>query len=276
MPFTKAQPGVGFALPPEYQLCCGSAGGDYVGQFGGSECNAQSQVCGLNAQYVSPVGSIGPARDLVFCNLNQFWWQNYGVKLYDIIGYAVNPFGPAVMPQPNVGRPGFALTPTLAPEPLSPSPSPDLTPDIGRPQPRIAPNERRKPPEKGTKEKKGNVQKGLAFAVQRAFDVTEGVDALNALYDALPDTIRQGVNKSGTVRPGGYAPAGTRYATAMDKAMLLYNNLGSLNLSQAAYNLLLNHLTDKIIGSIAGGAGRTLRRNGSSTQGGIAFGGMFS
>lgn len=275
MPFTLPRPGTGFQLPGDMQLCCGSSGGSFVGQYGDNSCN--SNPCGLQAQYLTEFGLTPGAQDLIFANLNQFWWQNYGVRLYDIVGKAIKLTpGAAVRPLPNVGKAAFALTPTLAPKPLTLAPSPDLTPSIGRPAPKVRLDEKRVPPGKRVKEKKGLARKGLAFAVARAFDATEAVDAVDALFGALPKDVQKGVTRSGRVRKGGMAPEGTKYLTVFDKLGAVYRNLDRLNLNQAAYNLLVNHITDKIVGSVAGGAGRRLRNMGGSTQGGIALGGMWS
>ena len=109
----------------------------------------------------------------------------------------------------------------------------------------------------------------MGKAVQAAFAASEGADAVDAIWDALPDEVKR-TSKSGVARKGAMIGQGTRYATTIDKFMAIYRNIGRLSLSKAAKNLLINHIVDKIIGTMsAKGADKLRKQLGASGWGNI-------
>lgn len=79
---------------------------------------------------------------------------------------------------------------------------------------------------------------------------TEGKDATNAVYDALPQRI-----KLADWRNNGYKPL-----SVTQKLKSLYVNAKSIDMSKAAYNLAANEFQDRTIGRFAKGA-RTITKN---------------
>lgn len=178
--------------------------------------------------------------------------------------------GPAYAPLP-------ALTQRPAPEPfvpLLPRPSDQVAPQP-RPQPAPSPRPasqflKSEPPREGQHERKGQVHSSLGKAVAVAFAATEGIDAVDALWDALPDSVKKQTPKSGRARKGAFIGEGTAYSTPIDKALHLWKHLRSLNLSQAAINLLMNHYIDKIIGTMsAKGADKLRKQLGAAGWGNV-------
>lgn len=103
-----------------------------------------------------------------------------------------------------------------------------------------------------------------------AFAATEGIDAVDAIWDALPDKVKKQTPKSGRARKGAFIGEGTAYSTPIDKALHLWKHLQSLDLSKAAMNLLMNHYVDKIIGTMsAKGADKLRKQLGAAGWGNI-------
>lgn len=98
--------------------------------------------------------------------------------------------------------------------------------------PRISNPGRRKPPGEGKERKFYSKSKKLALLLQRLMhSYTEGLDFLNALWDAMPDHIK---NRKG-LTPG-------------QKAELIYKHFNEMDLQQAVLNLIANHLVDAVLG----------------------------
>lgn len=89
----------------------------------------------------------------------------------------------------------------------------------------------RRPPPKGTKERK--LKSPVYYrAIMSIFDlVTETMDVVNALYWAIPPNLR----KKG-------------YTSPVDKARAVYRHFGEIDLDTAIKNLMRNQLEDMLIG----------------------------
>lgn len=170
-----------------------------------------------------------------------------------------------------------ALTYRPAPDtfvPLLPRSSEQIAPQP-RPEPVPAPRTnprflRSEPPREGQHERKGQAQAAIGKAVAVAFAATEGIDAVDAIWDALPASVKKQTPKSGRARKGAFIGEGTAYSTPIDKAVQIWKHFRSLDLSKAAMNLLINHYVDKIIGNMsAKGADALRKRLGASGWGNI-------
>lgn len=265
-------------------LCGGSAGATHAFPNGWVDPNGSFKPCGLQNQ----AGGSG----------QQFWdHQPYRIdymketnpvlKRYTVMGVWVTEnrrqdaknraqqqqqLLPAVAP----------FVPMLtAPLPYWATPSPTYAEDApktwpwkgfeGPPAPpKIATKFRDTPPPPRTHERKGQVQAGIGKAVQVAFAVTEGVDVVDALFDALPASVRKNAPKSGVARKGAMIGEGTRYSTPIDKALTVFKNYKQMDLSEAVKNLLINHFVDKIIGTMsAQGADKLRKQLGAAGWGNI-------
>lgn len=105
-------------------------------------------------------------------------------------------------------------------------------------------------PDPYTRERKARVAPEVMRMLDLAHGITEGRDAIEALWDALPEDVRNQTPRSGRLRKGARLGEGTRYHTTWDKAQAVYNNLDRMNLTDAVRNLLVNHLTDAALGRI--------------------------
>lgn len=126
----------------------------------------------------------------------------------------------------------------------------------------------RRPPEKGTKETKLRGLAPFIGAVQGAFHaVTEGLDALDALHNALPKQYQA----KAVMRNGKWWNA-----SPQAKAEALYRNYDKVDWNEAVKNLIVNHYVDKFIGSVSGGAKRGLDNTpiGRIVGGRAVFGGF--
>jgi hypothetical protein len=125
------------------------------------------------------------------------------------------PFG-LVQPVPRLGTPpSFAVAPAIQ---FFPPPVRNVA------TPAVA------PPSPGERERKGALQAGLARLAAFAYAVTEGLDVLDVLHDALPEQCQ--------------VPDGT----PQEKALALYNCLDQLDLDAAIKGLILNAIEDAIVG----------------------------
>lgn len=91
----------------------------------------------------------------------------------------------------------------------------------------------RRPPGPGVKERKvkSNVA-GLFFAIQRlAHTATEAIDFIDAFHDALPSKYQAKLG-----------------ATPQEKAAAVYRHLDKMDVEKAILNLLINHVTDSVLG----------------------------
>lgn len=87
--------------------------------------------------------------------------------------------------------------------------------------------------------------------MQAAFAATEANDAIDAIYGATGTPAQR------------KAWEGKHGSTPQSKAAFIYNNADSINLSDAAKNLIANEIGDRIVGHVAGGAGDFLQGTGN-------------
>lgn len=139
----------------------------------------------------------------------------------------------------------------------------------GKP-PRARKTKPRAKPEPGTKERKlkaGGARGPLGAAVNV---LSEGADAIDALYKALPKEARR--DKSGIVSSSGKYP-GRPYATEGDKLAAIAKNWKSIDPLKAGKNLAVNHAIDHVAGHVFGGAQKGLANTGSTYLGDPIHGG---
>jgi hypothetical protein len=73
---------------------------------------------------------------------------------------------------------------------------------------------------------------GLFFAIQRlAHTATEAIDFIDAFHDALPSKYQAKLG-----------------ATPQEKAAAVYRHLDKMDVEKAILNLLINHVTDSVLG----------------------------
>lgn len=251
---------------PGTNWSCGQITGDVnlvVLQAGSLASGTPKSLCALTFQATPVASSPSPGQGYRVSYL-----RNYPVGQSSRCDYrAVRsyPAGTPIRPTPQfkVGPEPFI---PLLPDPFNHG----VAPGGGRskePQQREEPKPfapprhlRSKPPKKGEHERKGQMQAGLGKAVAIAFAGTEAADAIDAIWEALPKHIRRGTPKSGTARKGAYIGEGTKYSTPIDKAMHIFRHYRSLDLSEAAKNLLINHFIDQIIGKMSRDGADKLRK----------------
>jgi len=142
---------------------------------------------------------------------------------------------------------------TPPPPPYVPPYYPD-GPVIGTPGEPVIPNV---PPRGSTVERKGTIfaPGGAGALVQGTFHaITEGMDVLDSLYDALPEDCRKGSS------------------TPQGKAIAIYNCYERMSLSGAIENLIKNYIEDNAVGRLNAATNRGMRnaRNrGYLPQGGF-------
>lgn len=233
---------------------CGGPIGAYVFR----QALLTKPLCGLSGQYLTNSPPRVDPYSLIFADISHQTGPRYIIK--------------GIWASPLVsGSHNLAPNPTLQPVPapfipLLPNPQVGIEPGGARnprPEPRPVPAPRHlrsRPPSKGQHERKGQIASGLGKAVAAAFAVTEGVDAVDAIWSALPKDIRRSTPKSGVARKGAFIGEGTRYSTPIDKALQIYRHYKSLDLSEAAKNLLINHFIDQIIGKMSAQGADKLRK----------------
>lgn len=107
------------------------------------------------------------------------------------------------------------------------------------------------PPPKGTKEQKRKMGSGALAAVMAAVNgITEGVDLLNALYNALPSNLRWYYNEGRWWQ---------KNRTPQDKAKALWDNLDQLDLSSALQNIVREQIGDLVAGRFGAALGEGSR-----------------
>lgn len=116
-----------------------------------------------------------------------------------------------------------------------------------------------KKPEENTRERKIQVSPKVMWLLRRAHDLTEGLDFLDALYEALPPQYR--TDRSGRTRLGARIGPNRPYATPMDKARSLYRNWDRVNVPAAMRNLAQNQIIDIVLGRANQGADAFSNRN---------------
>lgn len=128
-----------------------------------------------------------------------------------------------------------------APVRRSPPPSFEIWPSPGKARPR----HRREPPEPPVQERKFIATLDGATVLGRSISwLTEGLDFLDSLYDALPDHLRK------------------RDATPQEKARALRDHFKEIDIPKALENLLKNELEDRFYGLLSRGMARAARRMG--------------
>jgi len=163
------------------------------------------------------------------------------------IGDPLQPYKPLpwrLLPyrQPNPYRspteqPSWGPAPTPRPTLLEPA-GPTLVFDPGQPVKIGAPPSLgRHGKGRGVKETKVKINRALAISLHVAGKVTETVDAVEALYDALPDDVKPHVGKyvKKTVLP-------------QVKAKLVYQHFDRIDIEEAIINLVKNEIEDRVIG----------------------------
>lgn len=166
----------------------------------------------------------------------------------------------------------FVATPTRSPTPGYPEGrrSPYAPPErsggtYGTPREKpipYVPKDRPQPPGPKEKEKKGAAARAVARIAAAAFAASEWVDAVNAIYDALPKSVRNQLSKQ--VRDQGR----TKGPTPQEKALAIYRNADQIDINQAVLNLIANHVTDAVIGKASANADAFLKGHGVSVYGG--------
>lgn len=135
---------------------------------------------------------------------------------------------------------GYALDPVpsrpVASLPLVvPTVAFSASPDVAARSPRLASYHSLRPPSGGDKERKVRAS-GAGLAIFAIRSVTESVDAIEAVWNALPTSLR------------------SRRATPQQMLVDLYQHWDSVDLDAAVQNLLLEHLSDLFYGLLASGS----------------------
>lgn len=179
------------------------------------------------------------------------------------------PVYPMVAPNP-APDPNWQRDPRSSPNPATwPEPHDYSPPDRTLPRDRSSdgrPNRphRREPPRRRDREVKGKSGPQL----WRFLDmISEGAELVDAVYDALPKSVRKKWNeKPGCGKGRGLIDTAGQYGIdgADCKLQAIYYNADKIDLWEAVRNALLNELSDKIVGNIM----RKLPRNIGQADGG--------
>lgn len=171
------------------------------------------------------------------------------------------------MPNPNVQRAIAAEMPFMPPggqppAPVTAPPYQGIQFQPGRPPRPVIPGPRR-PPGRGEKHNKNTGSKAAAVALFKALDgVSEAAEVVDALYDALPKSVRDKWDRKGrglVDQAGQYGIDGAEW-----KIQALWYNWEKVDANQALKNLINNSLQDKV----HGGLHRNLPKNtGSALDG---------
>ena len=162
------------------------------------------------------------------------------------------PMVPQTPPDIVIGSPSPGSSPATGVDPGS-SPAPAPVPELG-----TVPA----PPPPGTQEHKVKISRGgvIQKIVAVAGATTEFLDAIDALWRALPKGLRTGYKlvrrKDGRqVFVKAYKP------NVKQKIADVWNNWDKINIDQAVDNLLMNELQDQVIGRSHSALQRTYARN---------------
>lgn len=98
----------------------------------------------------------------------------------------------------------------------------------------------RQEPPSGTRERKSQAHQNAVQVLGWALAVTEGVDLIEAVHQALPDHLQYSDDPIGMLED-------------------IYQSFNQLDIEQAIYNIVYNQLEDAIIGFIGAGASNSLR-----------------
>ena len=132
---------------------------------------------------------------------------------------------PVPMPAPSSG-PDISIG-------LGPGQKPDIRPGLDNPP--------RRPPPPGEKERKVTIRSVAGVGLTIVDAIGEGLDMLDALYDALPRDLKR------------------RGLTPQEKARDLYRHWDKVDISTAIKNLARNGLIDYAFGQLGNAAGRASR-----------------
>lgn len=200
------------------------------------------------------------------------WWMP---AVEPLVSPAVNPHAlpinvPVTRPNPMPYRsvpymPVFdpyapGTTPLRGPLParaISPSPWRNgIVVRPGKPT-KPAPEHVRRPPVRGERERKPGPE------VKRAIDkivgpTTEAVDAIAAVYDALPWSVRKQAYRE-CLAGGG---TGRECMTPQRKLEVVYENYDRLDMQKVVENLAKNEIEDRLIGELSRRAEKNLRDRG--------------
>lgn len=124
------------------------------------------------------------------------------------------------------------------------------------------------PPGPKVKERKAKLPKWFAMLAEAAWEATEVVDLIDALFEALPEDVQASVPRTAVTSPSAWKP-GIRYAGPLDRARHLYNNLHRLDIEEAVINVVINQIEDALWGRFFGGADRGFRRAGVNGYGAL-------
>ena len=135
------------------------------------------------------------------------------------------------------------------------------SPGVPGPAKPWAPQNPHKPPPPRTKERKFRVPRWFAGLSKVAWEATEAVDVVENLFECLPKKVQKNVPKTGVTMPDAWRP-GIKYASAIDKAKHVYNNVNELDGDCAMRKLACNHVMDMLWGRFFGGVDNAAQRYG--------------
>lgn len=169
-----------------------------------------------------------------------------------------------VPPPITIGRPSPATGTEIITNPdasIDPATRPGQSPS---PQP-YSPAVPRRPPSKGTKEKKQIVKyNGVVQAIRKVVgETTEFLDALDAFYEALPKHLRPGYYQ--LHRKDGSTFWIKRWnPSVLQRAQAVYRHFGQLDAAQVFRNVIGNEIQDRVIGATSQRLQRAAREAGMS------------
>lgn len=180
---------------------------------------------------VPPMPLVPPQLDPFAVPVN-FPMQPWKAMPWRLLPYRVpNPYR-SPTEQPTWGP--EPVPPPMAQEPAAPTVvyEPDGRVVIGAP-----PSLGRHGKGRGVKETKLRVNRAVALAIHYGGKATEAADAVDALYDALPDDVKPHVGRfvKKTVQPHV-------------KAKLVYRHFDKIDWTEAIINLIKNEAEDRVIG----------------------------
>lgn len=123
-----------------------------------------------------------------------------------------------------------------------------------------------RPPPKRTKEKKSKMPAWLADMTNVAFGVTEAIDVIELMFDALPANVKRNTVPTGRTYGNARIGVGKPYLSATDKALAVWRNLGDVDMTKFVPALIQNQIIDYAVGSTSGSAGDFLKKNGVTVK----------
>lgn len=112
-----------------------------------------------------------------------------------------------------------------------------------------------RPPNPKTQEKKAVVPPWYAKLADRAWEVTEYCDLVDAMWDCLSKDEQKAVKKTGRTSHTAVVGRGKAYHSCADKAAAVYKYRTSVTATCATKKIVCNHLTDEVVGRFLGTAG---------------------